>query len=59
MPLLWNASLSKTMIWKSSYVRRTQGITLRRKTKKVPTLKEGTKRGRKVAMPQADQNDRT
>ena len=52
--LLWNALPSKTMIWKSSYVKRTQGITLRRKTKKVPGLREGIKRGRKVAMPQVD-----
>ena len=48
-----SASSSKTMIWKSSYAKRTQGLTLRRKTKKVLMLKEGTKKGWKVAMPQA------
>ena len=47
------------MIWKSSYAKRTQGLALKRKIKKAPALREGTKRGRKVAMPQADQNDRT
>ena len=36
-----------------------QGITRRRKTKKAPVLREETKRGRKVAMPLVNQNDRT
>ena len=57
--LSWNASPSKTMIWKSICAKRTQGLTLKRKTKKAPVLRKWTKRGRKVAMPQVDQNDRT
>ena len=35
-----------------------QTLILRRKTKKAPVLREGTKKGRKVAMLQADQNDK-
>ena len=35
------------------------GITLRRRTKKAPALREETKRGQKVGMPLAGQNDRT
>ena len=58
-PLPWNASPSKTMIWKSNYVKRTDGITLKKRTNKAPALREETKRGRKVAMPLADQNDMT
>ena len=58
-PLPWNTSPSKTMIWKSNCVKRTQGITHKKKTKKVPTPRERTKRGQKVAIPQVDQNNRT
>ena len=36
-----------------------QGITLRRRTKKASALREETKKGRKVAMPLANQNDKT
>ena len=38
---------------------KTRNLTLRRGTKKAPTLKEGTKKGLKVATPQAGQSDRT
>ena len=47
------------MIWKSNYIRGMRGITLRRRTKKAPVLREETKRGQKVGMPLAGQNDRT
>ena len=47
------------MIWKSSYVKRMQGITLKKMTKKAPALRKETKRGRKVVMPLADQNNMT
>ena len=55
----WSPSLSKITIWKSSCVKGTRGITLKRRTKKVPVLNEETKRGRRVVTPQADQNDKT
>ena len=54
----WNVSPNKIMIWKSSCVKGTQGITLRRRTKKAPTQTKATKRGRKVAMPLVGQNDK-
>ena len=47
------------MIWRSSYAKGTQDITLRRKTKKVPVPNEGTKRSQMAAMPQADQSGKT
>ena len=56
--LPWSASPSKIMIWKSSCAKRTQALILRRKTKKALALREGTKKGWRVAMPQADQKDR-
>ena len=34
-----------------------QGLTLRRRTKKVLALREGTKKGQKVATPQVDKSD--
>ena len=42
----------------TSHSRRDVDLTLRRKTKKALALREGTKKGRRVAMPQADQNER-
>ena len=57
-PRLWNASLSKTTIWKSSYARRTRVTTFNKRTKKVPVPSEETKKGRKVVMPQVDQSDK-
>ena len=46
------------MIWKSNYIRGMRGITLRRRTKKAPVLREETKRGQKLAKLLVDQNDR-
>ena len=54
-PLPWSASPSKTKIWKSTCAKRTQKLTLRRKTRKAPALREETKKG----TPQVDQNDKT
>ena len=51
LPLPWSTSPSKTMIWKSNCAKRMQGLTLKRKTKKALALREGTKKGQKVAMP--------
>ena len=36
-----------------------QDTTFRRKTKRVPVPNEGTKRGQRAVMPQADQNGKT
>ena len=47
------------MIWKNSYDKGMPNTTFRRKTKKATILNEWTKRGRKVVMSRADQNDRT
>ena len=55
----WNVSPNKIKTLKNSYSRRMLLWVPKRKTKKVPALKEGIKRGQKVAMPQVDQNDRT
>ena len=55
----WNVSQNRIMIWKSSCVKGTQDITLKRRTKKAPALREDTKRGQKVAIPLVGQNDRT
>ena len=57
--LQWNASPNRVMIWKCSCVKGTQDITLRKRTKKAPAPTKDTKRGRKVAMPLAGQNDQT
>ena len=46
------------MIWKRSCVKGMQGITFKIRTKKAPVLNEETKRGRRVVMPQANQNDK-
>ena len=55
----WKISPNRLMIWKSNCVKGMGGITLRRRTKKAPALREETKRGQKVGMPLAGQNDRT
>ena len=58
-PLPWSTSPNKTTIWKNSCAKRIQTLILKRKTKKAPALREGTKKGQKKAKPQASQNDRT
>ena len=47
------------MIWRSSYAKGMQDLTFRRKTKKVTVPNEGTRRGQKAAMPQANQSGKT
>ena len=50
-PWLWNASLSRTMIWKSSCAKGMRDMPTRKKTKKVPMLSDETERDWRVVMP--------
>ena len=54
----WNASLSRTTIWKSSCAKGMRDTAPRKKTKKVPVPSDETKKDRKVATPQADRSDK-
>ena len=47
------------MIWRSSYAKGMQDLTFRRKTRKVTVPNEGTRKGQRVATPQADQSGKT
>ena len=55
----WNASPKKITIWKNSCIKGTRDITLRKRIKKAQAQTKDTKRGQKVAMPLADQNNQT
>ena len=54
----WNASLSRTTIWKSSYAKGMWDTATRKKTKKVPVSSDETERDRKVVTPQAYWSDK-
>ena len=54
----WNASLSRTTIWKSSCTKGMRGTTTRKKTKKVPVLSDETERDWKVVTPYLDRSDK-
>ena len=51
--------INKIKTLKNSYNRKILLWVPKRKTKKVPVLREETERGWKVVMPQADQSDKT
>ena len=55
----WSVSPNRTMIWKNSYVKRTQDIMFRRKTKKATVPNKRTKKGQEGVMPRADQSSKT
>ena len=58
LPRPWNALLSRTTIWKSSYAKGMRDTAPRKKTKKVLASSNETERDQKVATPQANRSDK-
>ena len=58
-PQPWKALPSKTTIWRSNYAKGTQDPTIIGISKKISTLKEGTKKDPKEATPEVDKSDKT